>query len=85
VRKPRLLKEQSKATKDAIQQEEANIKAVADANKRIEEQIEATQRRQMLWLTKRRDDVAKLQSALDELLTLDIDAEIACTQRVISI
>ena len=74
--KAELLKEQSKATKDAIQQEEANIKAVADANKRIEEQIEATQRRQMLWLTKRRDDVAKLQTALDELLKLDIDAEI---------
>jgi DNA repair exonuclease SbcCD ATPase subunit len=75
--KAELLKEQSKATKDAIQQEEANIKAVTDANKRIEEQIEATQRRQMLWLTKRRDDVAKLQTALDELLTLDIAAEIA--------
>jgi len=74
--KAELLKEQSKATKDAIQQEEANIKAVVDANKRIEEQIEATQRRQMLWLTKRKDDVAKLQTALDELLKLDIDAEI---------
>jgi len=75
--KAEALKEQSKATKDAIQQEEANIKAVTDANKRIEEQIEATQRRQMLWLTKRKDDVAKLQTALDELLKLDIDAEIA--------
>jgi hypothetical protein len=31
----------------------------------------------MLWLTKRKDDVAKLQTALDELLKLDIDAEIA--------
>jgi DNA repair exonuclease SbcCD ATPase subunit len=75
--KAELLKEQSKATRDAIQQEEANIKAVTDANKRIEEQIEATQRRQMLWMTKRKDDVSKLQTALDELLTLDIDAEIA--------
>jgi DNA repair exonuclease SbcCD ATPase subunit len=75
--KAELLKEQSKATRDAIQQEEANIKAVTDANKRIEEQIEATQRRQMLWLTKRKDDVSKLQTALDELLTLDIDAEIS--------
>jgi DNA repair exonuclease SbcCD ATPase subunit len=71
------LKEQSKATRDAIQQEEANIKAVQDANKRIEEQIESLQRRQSLWLTKHRDDTAKLQAALDELLKLDIDAEIA--------
>ena len=75
--KAELLKEQSKATKDAIQQEEANIKAVQDANKRIEEQIESLQRRQMLWLTKHRDDTSKLQSALDELLKLDIDVEIA--------
>jgi DNA repair exonuclease SbcCD ATPase subunit len=74
--KAEALKEQSKATKDAIQQEEFKIKAVQDANKKIEEQIESLQRRQMLWLTKRKDDVAKLQTALDELLTLDIDAEI---------
>ena len=71
------LKEQSKATRDAIQQEEANIRAVSDANKRIEEQIEALQRRQMLWLTKHKDDVRKLQEALDDLLKLDIDAELS--------
>ena len=75
--KAEALKEQSKATKDAIQQEEFKIKAVQDANKKIEEQVESLQRRQMLWLTKHRDDTAKLQSALDELLKLDIDAEIA--------
>jgi DNA repair exonuclease SbcCD ATPase subunit len=74
--KAEALKEQSKATRDAIQQEEFKIKAVQDANKKIEEQIESLQRRQMLWLTKHRDDTAKLQSALDELLKLDIDAEI---------
>jgi DNA repair exonuclease SbcCD ATPase subunit len=75
--KAEALKEQSKATKDTIQQEEYKIKAVQDANKKIEEQVESLQRRQMLWLTKHRDDTAKLQSALDELLKLDIDAEIA--------
>ena len=74
--KAEALKEQSKATRDAIQQEEANIKAVQDANKRIEEQIESLQRRQMLWLTKHKDDVRKLQEALDELLKLDVDAEL---------
>jgi len=75
--KAELLKEQSKATRDAIQQEEANIKAVTDANKRIEEQIESLQRRQILWLTKHKDDTLKLQTALDDLLKLDIDSEIA--------
>ena len=71
------LKEQQKATRDAIQAEEYKIKAVQDANKKIEEQVESLQRRQMLWLTKHKDDSAKLQSALDDLLKLDIDAEIS--------
>jgi len=75
--KAEALKEQSKATRDAIQQEEFKIKAVQDANKKIEEQVESLQRRQMLWLTKHRDDTDKLQSALDKLLKIDIDAEIA--------
>jgi len=75
--KAEALKEQQKATRDAIQQEEFKIKAVQDANKKIEEQIESLQRRQMLWLTKHKDDTAKLQAALDELLKLDIDTEIA--------
>ena len=70
------LKEQSKATKDAIQQEEFNIKAISDANKRIEEQIESLQRRQMMWRTKHKDDVRQIQEALDELLKIDIDVEI---------
>ena len=70
------LKEQGKATKDAIQQEEFNIKAITDANGRIQEQIESLKRRQTLWSTKHTDDVAKLQSALDSLLEIDIDSEI---------
>jgi DNA repair exonuclease SbcCD ATPase subunit len=71
------LKEQGKATKDAIQQEEYNIKAISDANKRIEEQIDSLKRRQTLWTTKHAEDVTKLQIALDELLKIDIDSEIA--------
>jgi len=74
--KAEALKELSKATKDAITQEEFNIKAITDANKRIEEQIESLQRRQMLWLTKHKDDVSKLQAAVDDLQKVDIDAEI---------
>jgi DNA repair exonuclease SbcCD ATPase subunit len=71
------LKEQGKATKDAIQQEEFNIKAITDANGRIQEQIESLKRRQNLWTTKHTEDVSKLQTALDNLLELDIDTEIA--------
>lgn len=71
------LKEQSKATKDAITTEEFKIKATIDANKRIEEQIISLKRRQTMWNTKHADDLAKLQTALEELLHIDIDAEVA--------
>ena len=70
------LKEQNKATKDAIQQEEFRIKAVGDANKRIQDQIDALLRRQTLWLKKKDEDVAGLQSAYDELAQLNIEAEL---------
>lgn len=71
-----MLKEQGKATKDAISQEEFRIKAVGDANKRIQDQIDALLRRQNLWNTKKSDDVAALQAAYDQLAELDIEAEL---------
>ena len=70
------LKEQVKATKDAVTQEEYRIKAAGDANQRIQEQIESLKRRQTLWLTKQSEDIAKLNTALAELLTLDIAVEV---------
>ena len=70
------LKEQVKATKDAINQEEYRIKAVTDANKRIEDQIAALVRRQTLWQNKKNEDVTALQTAYDELAKLDIESEL---------
>lgn len=70
------LKEQIKETKDLITKEEFRIKAVGDANKRIQDQIDALVRRQNLWNTKKNDDVAALQAAYDQLAELDIEAEL---------
>ena len=70
------LKEQNKATKDSITQEEFRIKAVGDANRRIEEQIDALKRRQTLWLNKHAEDIARFQAAYNELSQLDIEAEL---------
>ena len=70
------LKEQIKATKDAIQAEEIRIKAVQDANKRIEEQIENLKKRQRLWHAKREEDCANMERALRDLAGIDIDEEI---------
>jgi len=71
------LKELGKATKDAITSEEFRIKAVGDANKRIEEQIENLRKRQRMWQAKHDEDVGKFQSAFDELSRIDIEAELA--------
>jgi len=74
------LKEANKATKDAITQEEFRIKAVGDANKRIEEQIEALKRRQTLWNNKHDEEIDKIQTAIEELQRIDIQAEIQAHQ-----
>ena len=70
------LKEQIKATKDAIQAEEIRIKAVQDANRRIEEQIENLKKRQRLWYAKREEDCNNMERALRDLAGIDIDEEI---------
>ena len=75
--KAEILKEQLKASKDAITAEEYRIKAVTDANARIQEQIEATRRRQTLWVTKHTEDITKLETALAALSDIDIAAELA--------
>jgi DNA repair exonuclease SbcCD ATPase subunit len=71
------IKELNKATKDSITQEEFRIRAVQEANKRIEEQIEALKRRQSMWTTKNEEEKTKLETALASLQEIDIEAEIA--------
>ena len=70
------IKELNRQTKDAIQQEEFRIRAVQEANKRIEEQIESLRKRQRLWIAKRDEDVAKLDQAIADLEHIDIDVEV---------
>lgn len=80
--KAEALKEQNKITKDSIQQEEFRIKAVTDANKRIQDQIDALLRRQMLWRKKKEEDVAAFQAGYDQLAQLDIEAELDAHKRL---
>jgi DNA repair exonuclease SbcCD ATPase subunit len=70
------IKELNRQTKDAIQAEEFRIRAVQEANKRIEEQIESLRKRQRLWTSKRDEDVGKLEQAIADLEHIDIDAEV---------
>jgi len=75
--KAEALKEQSRMSKDIITGEEYRIKAEIDANKKIEESVEALRRRQKMWNTKHNDELNTLRGSLAELKTIDIEAEIA--------
>jgi DNA repair exonuclease SbcCD ATPase subunit len=71
------VKELNRQTKEAISQEEFRIRAVQEANTRIEEQIESLQRRQTLWQTKYNSDLAALVTQYDDLATVDIELELS--------
>jgi len=71
-----LLKELIKNTKDAIKEEEYRIKAVTDANNKIKTSIEDLERRSRLWQAKQREDLEKLDAAINELLNIDITQEL---------
>lgn len=70
------IKELNKQTKDGITQEEFRIRAVQEANKRIEEQITALKRRQTMWVDKHEQDIKELEKALSSLQEINIAAEI---------
>ena len=77
------IKELNKQTKESIQQEEFRIRAVQEANKRIEEQIESLRKRQRMWVNKQSEDVVKLESAVGSLEHIDIKAELAAHKALV--
>ena len=70
------IKELNRQTKDAIQSEEFRIRAVQEANKRIEEQITSLEKRRTMWLKKQQEDCAGFETAIGDLEHIDIDAEV---------
>ena len=74
--KAALLKELIKNTKDAVKEEEYRIKAVTDANNKIKTSIEDLERRSRLWQAKQKEDLEKLDAAINELMNIDIAAEL---------
>lgn len=70
------IKEMNRTTKDDITREEFRIRAVQDANKRIEEQIEALKRRQKMWVDKNEEERTKVEKALGLLREIEIESEI---------
>ena len=74
------IRELNRETKESITQEEMRIRAEQEANKRIEEQIESLKRRQVLWQKKYDSDLAYLVAQYDDLMRIDIVAELAAHQ-----
>jgi DNA repair exonuclease SbcCD ATPase subunit len=70
------IKELNRQTKDSIQSEELRIRAVQEANKRIEEQIASLEKRRTLWLRKQSEDVQALAQGITDLEHIDIVAEV---------
>ena len=70
------VKELARVTRDSIAHEEMRIRAVNEANVRIQEQITSLLRRQELWTRKKHDDCQALQEAIAALEHIDIEAEV---------
>jgi DNA repair exonuclease SbcCD ATPase subunit len=77
-----MLKEQVRATKDAITQETLRIEAIQSANSKIETTIENLKKNQRAWQAKKQQDLAKLQQGLAELEQLDIDTELEAHEKL---
>jgi DNA repair exonuclease SbcCD ATPase subunit len=71
-----LIKEKIRINKDSIQQEEFKVKAIEEANKRVQEQIDSLKRRQVLWQKQHDEALNKLVVDYDELSKIDIEAEL---------
>ena len=74
--KAEALKESVRGIKESITNEEYRIKAVIDSNTHVQETINSTELKSKIWDKKKLDDVANMQSAMDQLKTLNIETEI---------
>ena len=70
------IRELNRGTKEEIGQEEMRIRAVQEANKRIEEQITSLEKRRDLWIKKQQEDCDKVREAIGALEHIDIESEI---------
>jgi len=71
------LKEIVKQTKDFITEEEYAIKGKQQANENIENTIKSLRMKQKAWVKSRNKDVEKLDNAVKELESVNIEEEIA--------
>ena len=75
-RKADILKDNIKATKEKIKDEEYRLKSIEDANGRILKSIKDIERRQRVWTEKHKSEINDLESGLNSLSHINIDEEI---------
>jgi DNA repair exonuclease SbcCD ATPase subunit len=74
--KAEILREQIKASKDTVRDEESRIKALQESNARVQTSIDDLERRSRTWTKKYKDDVNAFELAIAELENTDIEAEL---------
>jgi DNA repair exonuclease SbcCD ATPase subunit len=70
------LKEQIRITKDQISNETAKIEAIKNSNVKIQETINSLETKQSAWRTQQKTDCDKIDKAIKELQSVDIDKEL---------
>lgn len=74
--KAEILRDQIKKSKEDIRDEESRIKALQESNQRVQTSIDDLERRSGVWLRKKNDDIRGFQIAINELESMDIEAEL---------
>jgi len=74
--KAEALKEQIKLSKDAIVTENTKIETIKISNEKIQQSIDALERKQRMWEEQHETNVTNLAKAIDKLLHINIDDEI---------
>lgn len=81
--KAEALKEQIKATKDAITSENTKIETIKASNERIQQSIESLTRKQKLWNDNKEKNVETILKSIDRLSHIDIDQELISQRALI--
>tara|TARA_B100001559_G_scaffold320725_1_gene333905 strand:+ start:957 stop:2729 length:1773 start_codon:yes stop_codon:yes gene_type:complete len=76
------LKEQIKKTKELVTEETLKIEAIQTANEKINATIENLQGTQRAWISKKDQDIKKLQGSIDELEHVDINIELESHEKL---
>ena len=77
------LKEQIRISKDAIATENTRIETVKASNERIQQSIDALERKQRLWDETQEKNLENILKSIDHLSHIDVEAEIAAHKELV--